>query len=520
MSNDYRSTVTIDRREYQRLQNEVRNATDLRQRLDAMRRLQEAMERQLSAYQQQNQNLNIQLGSVSRTISSLRTENAQLQKEIVASINQQNRTIEAARAQHQAEISRLNREFTEAVGDLRQVVRDNHQVIMHAIDQQRVSLQNQIHAVERGLREEMSVMQGRIDAIDQTLQGMRGDDAALRGMARTYTDAVTAILNELGELRTEQFVPGRMADLVTRANNINGDLDSNLNGIGATARSDSRALLAETMALRQQVLLEEQRWNYQQQAVLQTIERVAAQLEASRTFKLPEETEELDAEHWTWGAFSHLQSRLNALRAEAQNRSLSVQQLQDLQSAAAVISEEIEQNTEFAAAAFMASCERHDLIADLEEELFERNVLMLMDDAYQGDDARAGFRALFSNPVNNLEMSVTLRPHVNESGQVSNELLYDVQSNGGQNQLFAEEIINEIVRVFAEHGLQCTAPERLPEGDSRCTEAATRFNVEHWRKEQAVEFAPAAAQEQQAQTGVNAGQNEHGRQARAVAGGR
>lgn len=523
MSNEFRTTVTISRAELQRLQREVKEASSLREQIEAMRRLQDAIERENREYRRTVENMREQINASVRAISAIRTENIHLRNEMINSINRQNQRMEEMAARHQQEMEEMSREFARNISSVRDELHDTAYQIVQEMDRQRQELESQMQDMERDLRSDMSAMQSQIDAVDQTVQAMQRDDAALADMARTYADAVDAIIRELQEHRTEQFFPGRLQGLSASLDNINSDLSSGRHGVGAAARAEARQLFSDTMALRQEVLMAEQRWELQRQIAIQIIDRVSAQIEASRQIAVEGETDALDVDHWSHGALSHLQGLLEEIRREADNRNRSIEQMEELQDAAAEISREVSDTTLFAAAAFRSSCDRYDLIADLERELFDGEngvLLQLDDDAYQGDDPRAGFRARLTNPQTGLEMAVTLRPEIGEDGQPGNSFTYDVESNGTHNAAFADSILDHIMRILASHGLTCSPPERLVEGDSRCNAAATRFNVDHWRNEEAVVPAPPRKETRRApRTGGNAGQGRGDSAARTAVGG-
>ena len=520
MSEEYFTRVSITRAEYQRLQRQARDASNLAGRVDALQRLNQAVERSQRANQQRIDSLTSQLSSSTRAINSLQTQNSQLRNQIAQTVEQQNRQIRDLAVRHQQELGQMHRDFSREIGTVRREMQDNTRQIVQAMQRQRADLENQMRNLDRELRAEMRTMQGQIDAIDQTVRGMQADNATLSDMARTYAGAAHSILRELEGHRVDQFAPGRRLPLQAGLDNVESDLNAGLSGVGAAARSEARQSLADTLDLRQEVLAAEQRWEFERQLTLQTIEQVQAQLEASRQIRLEDETEELDVDHWSCGTLGQLQVRLDSLRREADNRSLSTEQIQELQDAAVQISREIDETTVFAAAAFRASCERYDLVADLERELFNGSdgngvLLQLEEDAYQGEDPRAGIRARLTNPGTGLEMAVTLRPEIGPDGRVGNTFTYDVISDGAHDAAFADEVLGNILRVLRSRGLECTEPERLPEGDTRCNAAETRFDVERWRGETAQVAAPL--QQQEREPAGQTGRTDGGRQS---AGGR
>ena len=416
MSNEMRTYVTISRAEHERLQRDARNASSLSGQVTAMSRLLAAMENQNQSYQQQIQNLNAQANSTLQALSGLQTQNTQLRQEIVNTVAHQNEQMQAMAARHQKEIEQLNQDFTRDISSVRDEMHETTQLIVRAMEAQRADLENQMQGMERELRRGMRTLQEQIDAVDQTVQSMQNDDAALRDMAGTYADASNAIIQELQGHRTEQFAHGRLSGLMARLDNINNDLSSNQHGIGATARSDARTLFGEAIELRQEVLLAEQRWEHQRQIAIQIIDRVAAQIEASHMITLEDATEAEDVNYWSNNELDRLQTRLNALRRETDNRDLSIEQIEALQAAAAEISEEVTDTVYFAAAAIRAWWDRVDIIADLEKELFDGIqggvLLQLNGDSYQGGDIRAGIRARFVNQLTGLEMAITIRPEI------------------------------------------------------------------------------------------------------------
>ena len=522
MSEEYFTRVSITRAEYQRLQRQARDASNLAGRVDALQRLNQAVERSQRANQQRIDSLTSQLSSSTRAINSLQTQNSQLRNQIAQTVEQQNRQIRDLAVRHQQELGQMHRDFSREIGTVRREMQDNTRQIVQAMQRQRADLENQMRNLDRELRAEMRTMQGQIDAIDQTVRGMQADNATLSDMARTYAGAAHSILRELEGHRVDQFAPGRRLPLQAGLDNVESDLSARLSGVGAAARSEARQILADTLALRQEVLAAEQRWEFERQLTLQTIEQVQAQLEASRQIRLEDETEELDVDHWSCGTLGQLQVRMDSLRREADNRSLSTEQIQELQDAAVQISREIDETTVFAAAAFRASCERYDLVADLERELFNGSagngvLLQLEEDAYQGEDPRAGIRARLTNPGTGLEMAVTLRPEIGPDGRVGNTFTYDVISDGAHDAAFADEVLGNILRVLRSRGLECTEPERLPEGDTRCNAAETRFDVERWRGETAQVAEPRQPERQAAGQAGQAGRTDGGRRS---AGGR
>lgn len=506
MSREYYTRVTLSQAEYNRLRGQANTASSLSKQVQAQQTLNNHLQQQNNVYAQRINSLNSEIRHVEQTLASQNARNAELQSQLNRTILESNQRLQEQGERFRHQIEAQNRQLTAQIGQVQSSLtgqmnaqrqqllaqmESNNQRIAASMEQQRVQLRAEMRDLSERMRKEMDGLQSQIDSVDRTLQDMQSSNDALCDMAETYAQTAQVLLEELSgdTFRTDRFVPGRRAALLTQLSNIRRDLAGNRTGIGATARFAARQLLADTMELRQQVIMAEQEWLYQQQQVVQTIRQVQAQLEASRQIRLEGETEDTDINYWTNNDLDRLQARLDALLAETENRELSGEDLEAIQAAAVQVSAEIEETTHLGAAAYRASCQRYDLIEDLERELFSSEnggvLLQLDDDSYQGEDSRAGFRAHLINPQTGLEMVVNQRPVIDENGQVSNELLYDVISNGTHNAAFASSITDNIVRILRRHGVECSEPRELRQGDSMCTEAATRFNVDHYRQEQA-----------------------------------
>ena len=492
MSNEYRQYVTITRSELNRYNQQTRQITDLNRQIEAERRRQNALRSENDSYRVQLSGLTSEMNNVSERISQLQTENTQLQNQISSTVSNMNTRLSEINRRHRADIAQMNREYEDNIRSVRNELNSTADELRSVIDRERRNTEARIHNLENDLRAEISGLQTNLNAVEQTVRSIRDDDSYYRSLAQTYQSNISILIDELNGYRTEQFFPGRIRRLTETANNLNDDLSSGRFGIGATAHSAARELFNDVLRLRQDVLIEEQRWDYRQQLLNQVLDRVEDQINASATILLEGEEDPVDVDYWTYGAISSLRSRLNEIKEQSNNRDLTISQLEDLEAAAVQINSETIEAGSFATLAFRASQLRHDMIERLENRLSEGPYSLIMEldgDAYEGDDDRGGIRALFRNEVSDLDFAITIKPRY-DGESVNAEVLYDVVSNGVHTPAFQDSIRDNVLAVLNEMGLHTTPPIRLHTDDELCTDEATRFDVEVYSNQKPVEVTP------------------------------
>ena len=271
MSREYYTRVTMTQNQYNQLRRQADTASSLSRQVQAQQALNNNLQQQNNDYARRVNSLNSQISQVERSLASQRSRNAELQSQLNRTILESNQRLQEQGQRFQQQMEAQNRQFTTQIGQVQSSLtgqmnaqrqqllaqmESNNQRITASMEQQRIQLRAEMRDLSQRMRAEMAGLQSQIDNVDQTLQGMQSSNAALCDMAETYARTAQVLLDELSgdTFRTDRFVPGRRAALLTQLNNIQRDLAGNRTGIGATARFAARQLLADTMELRQPVL--------------------------------------------------------------------------------------------------------------------------------------------------------------------------------------------------------------------------------------------------------------------------
>jgi hypothetical protein len=513
MSGEYYSRVSISRNEYERLRREARNATNLSSQVNALRRLEELNQRSSERYQNERRDMQRRLDqmntNLTNTRNAARKETQQLRQQLEAAVRQGDQNLQRQAEEHQRQLANMNRTFHQEVTTLRNDVADtiqaNNQRIQDAIRQNNQQLRSEMATLAQNVTTQMEGLQNQINAVESSVAAIHNDNVTMRAMAQEYAEVASQLLADVANYRADQFFPGRRAALSGQLATAQSDIAEagKMPGASATARMSSRTALNEIMEFRQQVLLAEQEWTLHQQLAQQAVNEVLAQLEASRTMKLPEMTETLDVNHWSNGDLDRIQSRLDALDQALKDPNQSTADLDGLQAAALQLSNEIDETSVFAAAAYQASVHRVDLAGGIAGDLDDVIGLTVAGHGYQGDDQRAGYRVRLVNEATGFEMVITQVPSTEEDGTVSNQLDADILHYGTYDQATARQLAESVLSTLYEYGIEQAPLGVLPDGDSRCTSAqdrSARANLNAWRQETATTAANVTHTQTEADT--------------------
>lgn len=509
MSGRKTTYTTISDDELRSLRNRAAQATSLQESNRLLNQLSARNEAALVEYRTRintmnnnitglNRRLEEQRVAASREAQALRTQLQQTIRNGNARLQELSRKNEArVQELHQnftSALTRTREELTDAIEQTREDVADaisaNNRRIETAMRQNNERIEGEMRELEERMDSELQNVHDRLNSIDSSVHIIARNNGTLLEMAQEYERVTQMLLEEIQtNYRVELLCPGRLRTVMLANESAEREIRDavKMPENSATARRESRTAIEETYRLYQDVIRAEQEWQLHFASTRQIVDATAAQLEASRTLELQDETYIVDVDSWTAGDLSAIDSRLGTLDNQLKKpEALSISDLDGIQAAGMQISREIDDTSIFAMEAFFASQDRGEIAQDIADQLNEYGV-SIIDYSYQGNDQRSAHRLHLRNNVTGFEIVITQTPVVQENGTISNRLESDIISYGSLNEEHGDEIARDILSSLSELGLQQTEVCTVPGFENTVSNRVEVADMQQWRTEQSPE---------------------------------
>lgn len=441
MSGVKRTTVTMYADEADRLRRQARQATDIGRQNNILQQMNSNLTNALRQSESQITGLQNVVTSMNNRVTAMQTAHS---RETQALRDQLNRTVRESNARIQAQAAETSRQMREMQTDLGNQIRTAVADIADTIEANNHEINSRIQRTEDTLRADIAAshdsLQAQIDDVEAEISRIHAGDATLLNMAREYQQTADALNAETPRYIHGVEMLGGMDEVLrsyaTAENDIS--LAEKLPANSSTARASARSAYEAALEFQQRAAAAENRWQLCALEVRQTLDAVAAQLDASRVLTLEEDTS-VDVDYWSNGGLSALGARLDQVREALENSTAqtTVEDLDGLRQAAEQISREIGQAAEFANLAAHESQNRADTAADFSDRLNEIGV-DVVDFGYEGRDQRCSYRLHAKDPVSGDEFYIVQRPEIAEGGTIVTVIETDYCSDTPDEDLFTE----------------------------------------------------------------------------------
>ena len=448
-----------------------------------------------------NRRLAEQGAAVTREAQALRTQLQQTVRDSNIRIQEMSRrNEERVRELYQnftSELSKTKSELSDALGQTGEDVANaistisNHRKIEAAMRQNNQKLEREMNELEGLLNSEMQGVHERLESIDSAILDVFRNNGIRLEIAREYERMTQILLEEIeANYRVKLLCPGRFKPVLNARDSVEREIRdaSNIPENSATARCEARTAFEDAYRLYQDVVNAEQKWQLRFEAAKQMINAATVQLEASRTLKMPNESDAaVDVDFWSAGELSAIGAQLEALERQLeQPDELELSDLDGIQSASLQISREIDDASIFAVEAFYASQDRGEIAQDIADQFSERGVSAI-GHSYQGNDQRSAHRLYLRNNVTGFEVVITQTPVIQENGSIANRLESDIIEYGSLDEERGDEIAKEILSSLSGLGLQQTEVCTVPGFENAASDRVEVADIRQWRTEQSPE---------------------------------
>ena len=439
MSGEKRTTVTMYADEVDRLRRQADQAANISQQNDVLSQM--YLDLAIALQQGENQIAGLQnvVTSMNSRVAEMRTAHSQ---ETQALRDQLNQTVLDSSERIRAQARETSRRMREMQADFSSQIRTVAADIADTIEANNHEINTRIRKAEDTLRADIKAshdsLQAQIDTVEAEISSIHADNATLLNMAREYQRTAAALNAETPRYIHGVEMLGGMKDVLRSSDTADSDISiaETLPANSSVARNNARAAYETALEFQQEAAAKEHIWQLHEQAVRQTLEAVAAQLEASRVLTLEEDVE-VDVDHWSNGGISALETRLDQVRRalEASTAQTTVEDLDGLRQAVEQISREISETAAFANIAIHESQNRADTAADFFDRLHEIGV-DLVDRGYEGGDQRCSYRLHMKDSVSKDEFYIVQRPYTTAGGTIATEIELDYCSDTPDEALF------------------------------------------------------------------------------------
>lgn len=441
MSGVKRTTVTMYADEADRLRKQARNASDISRQNNILQQMNASL---TSALRQSEAQVNGLQNIVSGMNNRVAAMQAAQSKETQALRSQLNQTVRDSNARIQAQAAETSRRMREMQTDFSNQLRTAVADIADTIEANNQELNSRIQQTENSLRADIKAshdsLQAQIDGVEAEINRIHASDATLLNMAREYHQTAEALNAETPNYVHGVEMLGGMEEVLHSSETACSDirLAEKLPANSSVARASARSAYEMALEFQQRAAAAENRWQLCALETRQTLDAVAAQLEASRVLSL-EDGPEVDVDHWSNGGLATLEARLVQVRGalDASTAQTTVEDLDGLRQAAEQISREIGQTAEFAALAIQESQNRADTAADFSDRLNELGV-NVVDYGYEGRDQRCSYRLHAKDPVSGDEFYIVQRPEIADDGTIVTVVETDYCSDTPDEALFQD----------------------------------------------------------------------------------
>ncbi len=501
MSGRKYTTVTIGADELARLRRQAAEAASISESTQAMRQLLEADGRIMQDQQQRMQDMRTRISSLTsqyeQTFAAATRERQLLHCQLQETIQDTNQALQHMADQTTArlqEISDQNRR------DLQQGLAAAHNETVNLISDQAERTAHVLQALDADLTRQIGTVNGRVDAVERNLEHTAAEvgalltsNNALLELAREYEETA----ENLAEAIEQRFdlavlLPGRLARVQRTIASARSEIDATgrMPTNAPVARHKAREATEAALQLQEDAIRAENAWQAALTSADEALSIAGAQIDACAhmTCKDDEGVTPVDADYWTNGDLGRLRDRLAGLKEQvehARENRLNAQDLEGLRDAAAQICTEVDECSQFALVAFLASQDRANFAQDIADTMREQLQLEVVSYGYQGKDRRAGFRIHLKNPVTGFEMVVTQYP-VSLDGQIANRLESDILDYGTENEAAGDDIARRALQSLGEYSVCVNSIETVPGFEGRASDRGDQLDMEAWTQQTAV----------------------------------
>ena len=439
MSGVKRTTISMYADEVDRLRRQARQATNISRHNNILQQMNTNLTNALRQSETQITGLQNVVTNMNSHMAAMQTAHS---RETQALRDQLNQTVRDSNARIQAQTEETSRRMREMQADFGNLIRTVAADMSDTIEANNRAINSRIQDAEDELREEIAAnaanLQEQIDRLEADIKNVYDNNTTLLNMAREYQRTTAALNAETPQYIHGVEMLGGMKDVLRSGETADGEiaLAEEYPTNSSVARSSARSAFEAALEFQQRAAAAENLWQIRALEVRQSLDAVAAQLEASRVLAL-EEGASVDVDHWSNGGMSALETRLNQLceALEASTAQTTMEDLDGLCQAAGQISCEIRRTAEFANLAFHESQNRADTAADFSDQLDEIGV-NVVDFGYEGRDQRCGYRLHAKDPVSGDEVYIVQRPETAEDGTIVTIIEMDYCSDTPDESLF------------------------------------------------------------------------------------
>lgn len=463
---------TREQRQIRELQNQLRastreNAARSRAQADLERRLrqneserrrtenriQESISRQQHQIQEQERE-NQRLGASIQN----------LDQEIIAQERRHNEQFQQMQQQHAMDIRQTNERITNVSHQLQGQITQTRRELEGQISNLRTHTEQELSAIRQQrecdvawTRQQFENTNSRITSLEQMIENHHELSEYWISQSQSL---IASIRSDLHPERESQ----RWEQLQQTIQNAESDLRS---GAYQSAISNGRTAYQEAYALRDVLIAHELEWQSTIEAVRQSemvlLENLTAAQGRTYTFELDGEqiTEDRGVDYWTYGKFSVLIERINAVRNQLNmnTESLSIDQLRNYLQQLSELIGELSLLENAAATNLSMAQGRYNMAERIGRVLGNQFLMVDQDGDYFAQENRDEYHAVFRNSTTNEEAVVTITPLVGEDGIVVNhaELIVGVPTNNKEDrERINSAVVSQVAQEIPEFKLPCS----------------------------------------------------------------
>jgi len=375
------------------------------------------------------------------------------------------------------EISRVDERVSALADQVRQDLGTQRQEYLDLFEQQH-------RQFDEALRQQGAVLQDNIDALADAMRQRLHNEQEL---ASEWIDNLQQELDFIrSRYRHEQFAPGELARLEQRLQLARSNLSQ---GVYQSAIASGQEAFLQAHQLREQLELEELRWEHLRQAAHESATAALLFLDEHRLIQYQLDTAqalEVEVDYWTEGRWQALRTRLEPILAQSSDpeASLSADELTARRAEADALADEALALVAMARNAAFSSIQRRD-IQEIILERLERLGYRHIDSTYEAGDERRAYHMKLRN--GNGEEMVTIVAPTGED--FANQVTFDFFDHSPN-----EQVREERLKLIRE---QIEAEGEMSVGQMQCNPDYATTNGPDARRDFSRVRAPSAAAQAQ-----------------------
>lgn len=485
------TTVTMTRRQRDRMVSDVRRAKENEQRekdranaSERARKQAEQRSRQLTQrlaqadqqVSQIQQQTSQQLSAVRSQVDAVRQEQnrrlEQISRENADRLDAQSRDFQS-RLRRQADSfnTRLENQRDELVGmvdDVKTDMREQEERLVSRMDQDRKQMEQSINQISSAV----SQVNSRVTQVSNAVSQMEQTNQNHMELAQFWIREAESTFQEIEGYRHELFAPGKLGILRANLQNSSNFMQQQAY---QTAIGQAANVFCDAMGLKEEVIDAEMEWNSWYSLLSQLYAETKGNLEDLDSMEFEyrvenedggEETVTVDADidYWTGGKLARLKEQFHQIGQRFQDAdNCTSSQLQAMIDELTGIQGAMNRLEADSRVSIRLSQERYTLACDIVEALsegfaFEKDTSA---GAYAQNGYRDSYGGTIKNPVTHDQVSFRISPGENEEGLLTNQMELHYYSNSNQ-EVLDGQMLEAITQAITGHGMQI--------GEMRCRE--------------------------------------------------